>query len=190
MSRRRTGFVHPAAIVESTEIGQGTRVWAFAHVMKGAKVGEHCNIGEHAFLESGVKVGDHVVVKNGAMLWSGVTVGDGVFIGPGVMFTNDRRPRARRWPRLALSDSPEVWRVPTVVEEGASLGASTTLVSGITVGAYALVGAGSVVTASIPPYGFGYGVPFRLRGFVCSCGIRVPRAPRRGAACPHRGASR
>lgn len=185
MKEKRAFYVHPTAVVESPSIGRGTRIWAFAHVMKDARVGEHCNIGDHAFVESGAQVGDYVVVKNGVMVWNGVTLRDGAFIGPGVVFTNDLRPRARRWPRLALPDSTDVWLTPTIVEEGASLGAGVIVVCGVTIGAFAMVGAGSVVTASIPAHGFGFGSPFRLRGYVCSCGSRVRRSPRPGTPCAH-----
>lgn len=182
---RRRFFVHPTALVESDTVGDGTRIWAFAHVMEGARIGAHCNIGDHAFVEAGAEIGDHVTVKNGVMIWSGVTIRDGAFIGPGVLFTNDLRPRARRWPRLGLDPSPAAWLCRTVVEEGASLGAGTVVLGGVTVGAFAMVGAGSVVTKTVPPHGLGHGCPFRRSGYVCACGIPVPRRPRTGG-CAHR----
>ena len=92
-------FVHPTALVETTEIGKGTRVWAFSHLMEGVRIGKNCNIGDHCFIESGVLIGDNVTIKNGNMLWEGVTIQDGVFVGPHVFFTNDRYPRSRGLPQ-------------------------------------------------------------------------------------------
>lgn len=179
-------FAHPTALVETENIGAGTRIWAFAHVLKGAVIGSHCNVGDHAFIESGAVIEDHVTVKNGVMVWSGVTVRRGAFLGPGVVFTNDLRPRARRWPVLKLSDDAGAWLTPTIVEEGASLGANVTVVSGVTIGAFALVGAGSVVTRSVPPHALGYGCPFRVTGFVCACGKALKQRPS-GSSCSHPG---
>lgn len=178
-------FVHPTALVESAVVGDGTRVWAYAHVMDGAKIGVHCAIGDHSFVESGAVVGDYVTLKNGVMVWDGVTIGNGAFVGPGVLFTNDVRPRSRRWPPLGLSTDPTDWLARTEIGEGASLGAGVVVVAGISVGAFAMVGAGSVVTTSIPPHGLGYGCPFILRGFVCRCGARLRKPPGR-RPCRHR----
>lgn len=163
-------FVHPLALVEG-EIGAGTRVWAFAHVMRGARVGRGCNIGEHAFIETGAQIGDGVTVKNGALIWEGVTIGDGAFIGPGVVFTNDRTPRSA-W--LHGPARPrEAWLVPTVVEEGAAIGGGAVIVAGVRIGAYALVGAGAVVTRDVPPYALVRGNPARRAGWVCRCGEKL-----------------
>jgi acetyltransferase-like isoleucine patch superfamily enzyme len=159
-------FVHRMALCESDDVGRGTRVWAFAHVLPGAVVGRDCNVGEGAFIEDGAVVGDRVTVKNGVMIWDGVTIEDDAFLGPGVVFTNDLRPRA------------EIRRgsagyVPTFVRKGASLGANVTVVCGVTIGSYALVAAGSVVIRDVPAHAFVAGNPARQRGWVCTCGERL-----------------
>lgn len=159
-------FVHEKALCESDDVGAGTRVWAFAHVMAGARVGAGCNVGDHAFVESGVVLGDDVTVKNNVLLWDGVVVEDGVFLGPNVVFTNDRAPRSGV--RLAP--------VPTLVRQGASLGANATIVCGITIGPWAFIGAGSVVTADVAGHRLVVGNPGRPVGWVCRCGQRLPEA--------------
>ncbi|HKT80055.1 MAG TPA: acyltransferase [Vicinamibacterales bacterium] len=153
-------YAHPQALVESDAIGEGTRVWAFAHVMNGAVVGRDCNIGEHCFIEKGAVVGDRVTVKNHVAIWAGITIHDGVFIGPNASLTNDYRPRSRHadW---TLS--------PTEIGEGATIGANATIVCGIEIGPFAFVGAGSVVTRNVAPHALVYGNPARQRGFVCQC---------------------
>lgn len=171
MARAEKFFVHPKAMVDTDEIGEGTRVWAFSHVMKGARIGKNCNIGEHCYVEKGAEVGDDVVVKNGVSLWWGVKIESKVFVGPNAVFTNDRIPRAKLYRQEYDS---------TVVREGASIGANATLLSGIEVGEHALVGAGSTVTANVPAYAIVYGVPAKIRRYVCACGeplrFRVSRA--------------
>lgn len=164
-------LVHPAALVDTTEIGEGTRVWAFTHVMNGARVGRNANIGDHCFIESGATIGHYVTIKNGNMIWDGVVLKDGVFVGPRVCFTNDLYPRSPRLPEAALRyHEKRQWLVPTVVEEGASLGAGSVVIAGVTIGQYALVAAGAVVTQDVPPYGLVRGNPARLKGWVCRCG--------------------
>ena len=160
-------FVHSQALVETDAIGEGTRIWAFAHLMNGAVVGKNCNIGDHAFLESNVVVGDGVTIKNGVAVWDGVSLGDYVFVGPNAVFTNDRNPRA------AVKKSREQF-APTEVYEGASIGANATVLCGVTIGRYAFVGAGSVVLHDIPPYALVVGNPARQIGFMCECGERLP----------------
>jgi UDP-2-acetamido-3-amino-2,3-dideoxy-glucuronate N-acetyltransferase len=131
------GSVHPTALVESTAIGDGSRIWAYCHILPGAIVGRDCNIGDHCYVEGGAAIGDEVVLKNGVSVWNGVTIGDRVFVGPNVAFTNDRAPRAKVFHATS---------VPTIIQEGASLGANATIVCGIVIGRYAMVGAGAVVT--------------------------------------------
>jgi UDP-2-acetamido-3-amino-2,3-dideoxy-glucuronate N-acetyltransferase len=162
-------FVHPQALVETELIGEGTRIWAFAHVMKGAVVGKHCNIGDHAFVESNVTIGDGVTIKNGVAVWDGVSLGNHVFVGPNAVFTNDLNPRAE------VKKSREEF-VTTNVLEGASIGANATIVCGVTIGRYAFIGAGSVVIRDVPEYAMVVGNPARQIGFMCKCGERFPES--------------
>ena len=157
----RSYYVHPQALVESDHIGQSTHVWAFAHILKGALIGSRCNIGDHCYIENGVKIGDEVVIKNGVSIWEGLTLEDLVFIGPNVSFTNDLFPRAK-----VYHDHYET----TLIRKGASIGANATILCGITVGCWCLVGAGSVVTRDVPDFAVVYGSPAKLRGWVCKCG--------------------
>jgi acetyltransferase-like isoleucine patch superfamily enzyme len=159
---------HPQALVESTAIGEGTRVWAFAHVMHGATVGRRCNVGEGVFIEAGVSIGDDVTIKNGVAVYAGVTVEDEAFLGPHCVFTNDLRPRSGRFKR-----PPESF-LPTHIRRGATVGANATVVCGHEVGEYAMVAAGAVVTRDVPPYALVVGVPARPVGFVCRCGNSLP----------------
>src|SRR6476661_6417785 len=130
-------FVHERGICESTDVGIGTRIWAFAHVLPGAVIGANCNICDHVFIENDVIVGDSVTVKSGVQLWDGVRLGNGVFVGPNATFTNDRFPRSKGRPERFLE---------TVVEDGASIGASATILPGLRIGRGSMVGAGAVVT--------------------------------------------
>ena len=171
------GF-HRLAVVESTAIGKGTRIWAFAHVMKGARVGARCNLGEGVFVESGVLLGDDVTVKNGVALYDGVTVEDEAFLGPHAVFTNDLRPRSGRFKR------PPSKFAATRIGRGATVGANATVVCGHDVGAYAMIAAGAVVTRDVPAHALVAGVPARRIGFVCACGETLPRTLR--CACDRR----
>lgn len=149
--------IHPNALVETDQIGDGTRVWAFAHILPGAVVGRECNICDHVFIEGGVTVGDRVTIKCGVQLWTGVHLEDDVFVGPNATFTNDPMPRSRRW----LDEHPA-----TVVRQHASIGANATILPGITIGAHAMVGAGAVVTRNVPPYAVVVGNPARIVRYV------------------------
>jgi acetyltransferase-like isoleucine patch superfamily enzyme len=162
---------HPTALVESTEIGPNTRIWAYAHVLPGARIGADCNIGDHAFIEGGAILGDGVTIKNGVCVWSGVTLGDGVFVGPNAVFTNDPYPRSPRMADPPARYKTDVWMRPTYVREGVTIGANATIVCGATLGAYAFVGAGAVVVggADVPPHALMLGVPARQTGWVCRC---------------------
>ena len=160
-------FVHPRALCESEDIGAGTRVWAFAHVMEGATLGRDCNVGGHAFVEAGVRIGDRVTIKNGVLLWDKVVIEDEVFLGPNVVFTNDPNPR------VAFRKSPDRF-ASTLVRRGASIGANATVVCGLTVGEAAFVGAGSVVVGDVAGHGLVVGNPARRIGWMCDCGERLP----------------
>ena len=159
--------VHALALCESDDVGPRTRIWAFAHVLAGARVGADCNVGDHAFVEGGAVVGDSVTIKNGVLLWSGVTVEDEVFLGPGVVFTNDASPRA------PFPKGPAGW-LATLVRRGATVGANATVLSGLTIGCWAMVGAGSVVTADVPDHALVVGNPARQAGWACRCGRTLP----------------
>lgn len=164
-------YIHPKALVETDTIGDGTRIWAFAHVMADVVIGAECNIGDHAFIESGVRIGTGVTIKNNALIWKGVHVADYVFIGPNVVFTNDLCPRSARLPLMKEQGSKESdWLVETQVEEGVSIGANATVLGGITLGKYCMVGAGSVVTKDVEPYALVVGNPARVVGRVDEAG--------------------
>jgi UDP-2-acetamido-3-amino-2,3-dideoxy-glucuronate N-acetyltransferase len=162
-------MVHPTALVESETIGDGTRIWAFAHVLAGAAIGSNCNIGDHCYIESGAVIGDDVTIKNSVAVWEGVTLARGVFVGPSVVFTNDLRPRSPRLPEAEQRYETKEWIVPTTVDEGATIGAGAVVVAGNTIGAYALVAAGAIVTRVVPPWALVAGNPARQRGWVCVC---------------------
>lgn len=152
-------FQHPNALVETQNIGKGTRVWAFVHVLPGAVIGADCNLCDHTFIENDVIVGDRVTVKSGVQLWDGITLEDDVFVGPNATFTNDPFPRSKKYP----GQFPR-----TVVRKGASIGANATILPGRTIGQYAMVGAGTVVTKDVPPYAIVVGNPARIIGYVDS----------------------
>lgn len=160
-----SAFLHDLAVVESgVSIGARTRIWAFAHVLPGAVIGEDCNICDHTFVEGRVRIGDRVTVKCGVYLWDGVIVEDDVFIGPAAAFTNDMRPRSRQY----LKEHPL-----TFLRNGSSIGANATILPGVEIGRWAMVGAGAVVTRSVPDHGLVVGNPARLMGWVCRCGERL-----------------
>ena len=154
-------FVHPHALCESDRVGPGTRIWAFAHVMRGARVGRDCNIGDHAFVESGATIGDRVTIKNGVMLFRGVSVEDDVFIGHNVTFINDMYPRATT-PEGSLQTEADWTVAPTLVKKGASIGSSCTILANVTIGENAILGAGSVITKDVPPNTIAAGNPAKI----------------------------
>jgi acetyltransferase-like isoleucine patch superfamily enzyme len=150
-------FVHKKAICESKNVGSGTRIWAFSHILKNAQVGKDCNICENVFIENLVVIGDRVTVKNGVQLWDGLTLEDDVFIGPNVTFTNDKYPRSKKYPDEYLQ---------TVVQKGASIGANATILPGIIIGQGSMIGAGSVVTKDVPNFTLVVGNPARIKGII------------------------
>jgi len=164
-------FIHPQALCESKQIGPGTRVWAFAHVLPGARIGADCNICDGVFIENDVVVGDRVTVKCGVQLWDGIVVEDDVFIGPNATFTNDPFPRSKVYPKAFAK---------TLIRRGASIGANATILPGIELGAHAMVGAGAVVTQSVPANAIVAGNPAQITGYVDSA--RAPAGERPAAA--------
>ena len=166
-------FVHANALNESTDVGAGTRIWAFAHVMQGAEVGPNCNIGGHAFLESGARVGEGVTIKNGVAIWDGVRIESFAFVGPNAVFTNDKFPRSPRGPHVAGRYADRKWLEHTLVGEGATIGANATILCGITIGRYAMIAAGAIVTRDVKPFTLVVGSPATEVGSVCFCGKRV-----------------
>ena len=168
-------MIHPNALVDCLDsVGEGTNVWAYAHVMSGAKIGRDCNIGDHAFVESGAVIGDGVTLKNSVLVWEGVMIEDNVFVGPRVTFTNDRQPRSPRNERVSFRyQSKSDWLSKTFVRRGCSIGASATICPGIELGHYSMVAAGAVVTQDVTPFSLVVGVPARHVDFVCSCGQKL-----------------
>jgi UDP-2-acetamido-3-amino-2,3-dideoxy-glucuronate N-acetyltransferase len=152
-----THYVHPQGICESENIGEGSRVWAFAHVLPGARIGADCNICDHVFVENDVIIGDRVTVKCGVQVWDGVTLADDVFVGPNVTFTNDPMPRSKVYP----ADFAK-----TLVAQSASLGGGSVILPGVHIGRSAMVGAGAVVTKDVPPNAIVVGNPARIVGYV------------------------
>lgn len=155
-------FCHATALCESDRIGTGTKIWAYSHVLSGAKIGSECNICDHVFIEGKVIVGDRVTVKCGVQLWDGLVIEDDVFIGPNATFCNDPFPRSKQH----LSEYPT-----TLIRTGASIGANATILPGLTIGSRAMVGAGSVVTRTVPPNAVVAGNPARIIGYV-DAGLR------------------
>lgn len=160
-----SGWAHETAVVVASAIGEGTHIWHFSHVMAGARIGARCTIGQSVHIASNVVVGNGCKIQNGAQLFEGVELLDDVFIGPHVVFTNVLTPRAFVNRRAEFA--------PTRVGRGASIGANATILCGVTVGQYALIGAGAVVTQDVPPHRLVVGNPTRALGWVCQCGERL-----------------
>ena len=159
-------FVHESSYVdEGCEIGEGTKIWHFSHIMQGCKIGKRCNIGQNVVVSPDVVLGDGCKVQNNVSIYTGVICEDGVFLGPSCVFTNVINPRA------FIERKSEYRR--TVIKKGASIGANATIVCGHDVGRYAFVGAGAVVTKDVPDYALVYGCPAEVRGWVCRCGEQI-----------------
>jgi UDP-2-acetamido-3-amino-2,3-dideoxy-glucuronate N-acetyltransferase len=162
-------YIHPSAeVAPQARIGAGTHIWRQAHIREYAIIGESCNIGKGVYIETHVRIGSRVKIQNHVSIFEGVTLEDGVFVGPHVCFTNDLHPRAITPDgRLKIAGD---WQItPTLVRYGASIGAGAVIVCGITIGMFALVGAGAVVTRDVPPHALVLGNPARLHGYVCRC---------------------
>ncbi len=159
-------FVHPSSYVdEGCQIGKGTKIWHFSHVMSGSVMGEHCNIGQNVVISPGVVLGNGVKIQNNVSVYTGVTCEDGVFLGPSCVFTNVINPRA-------FIERKNEYR-KTRIGKGASIGANATIVCGHDIGKYAFVGAGAVVTKNVPDYALVYGAPAQIHGYVCQCGEKL-----------------
>jgi acetyltransferase-like isoleucine patch superfamily enzyme len=155
--------IHPSAIVDSDTIGEDTRIWAFVHILPNVVIGKNCNICDHCFIEQRVTIGDNVTIKSGIYIWEGVTIEDDVFLGPNVVFTNDVRPRSKQY----------VPAEKTLIKKGASVGANSTILAGVTLGEYAMTGIGSVVTRNVPAHALVYGNPAKIQGWVDEKGSRL-----------------
>lgn len=167
-------YIHPNAIVESKNIGDNTRIWAFVHILKGASIGSNCNICDHGFIENDVIIGNNVTIKSGIYIWNGVRIEDNVFLGPNVTFTNDIYPRSKAYQK----EYPR-----TFIKEGASVGANSVLLAGIVIGRYAMVGAGAVVTRNVGDFELVYGNPARHRGHICRCTKKLDFKNNRHTVC-------
>lgn len=163
-------LIHPSADVSpQATIGPGTRIWHHAQVREGARIGANCIIGKSVYVDFEVSIGANSKLQNGVYVYHGATIEDGVFLGPGVILTNDRLPRAIN-PDGSLKTAAD-WQVsPILVRRGASIGAGAIVLPGVTIGEFAMIGAGAVVTHDVPPHGLVYGNPARLHGYVCRCG--------------------
>ena len=171
-------FVHESAYVDDgARIGKGSKIWHFCHVMPGADIGERCNLGQNVVVMPGTKIGNNVKIQNNVSIYEGVTLEDDVFCGPSCVFTNVLTPRSH------VSRKNEY--APTLVRKGASIGANATVVCGTTIGEYAFIGAGAVVTSDVPSFALMVGVPARRVGWMCQCGerLRVTGASARCERC-------
>lgn len=154
--------IHNLADVQSVNIGENTYIWQFCVILKNAEIGDNCNINCHVFIENDVVIGDNVTIKPGVQIWDGVIVEDNVFIGPNVTFTNDLVPRSKQYPEKFEK---------TILKKGCSVGANSTIIAGNDIGEYALIGAGSVITKSVPANHIYYGNPAKHRGYITNEGV-------------------
>lgn len=173
MSIHNLTYIDPTAYVSPESFVQaGTRIWRHVQIREQAHIGESCTIGKGVYIEKNVRIGSRVKIQNNVSLFEGVTLEDGVFVGPHVCFTNDLHPRAIT-PDGKLKDAEDWVITPTLVKYGASIGAGSVIVCGVTIGAFALIGAGSVVTKDVPAHALVYGNPAHLQGYVCYCARRL-----------------
>jgi len=163
---RKNCFVHESSFIdENVKIGEGTKIWHFSHILKNSKIGKNCNIGQNVMIGANVIIGNNVKIQNNVSVYEGVTLEDDVFCGPSTVFTNVVNPRSH-WPRKDEYKK-------TLVKKGASLGANSTIICGVTIGKYAFIGAGALVNKDLPDYALVYGVPAKLQGWMCYCGVKL-----------------
>ncbi len=189
---RQNVYIHSTAdVAEGVDIGDNTKIWHHCQIRPGVKIGSNCILGKGVYVDSDVPIGNNVKIQNYVSIFHGVVIEDGVFVGPHVCFTNDNFPRAINQDGTLKSASD--WEVSqTIIKYGAALGANSTILPGIVVGEWAMVGSGSVVTKDVPPYGLVAGNPARLIGYVCSCGRRLPKIENKNSKelvieCPNCG---
>ena len=178
MPKRKNVFVHPTANVSAkAEIGEGTSLWQFVVVTERARIGSNCNIGAHCYIEAGSRIGNNVTLKNDVAVWQGVEIEDGVFVGPNAIFTNDIYPRSPRLPESQhrYNDRAALLR-PTLVQYGATIGAGAMILAGVTIGRFATIGLGSVVTKSVPDFAMSAGNPSKIHGWMCKCGLPLKQS--------------
>lgn len=154
-------MIHKLSDVQALNIGENTNIWQFCVVLKNAKIGKNCNINASVLIENDVSIGDNVTIKSGVQIWDGITLEDNVFIGPNATFTNDFLPRSKQYPKEFLK---------TMIKKSASIGANSTILGGITIEEYAMIGAGSVITKTVGLQELWYGNPAKHIGYVCKCG--------------------
>ncbi len=154
--------IHPLADVQTNNVGTGTQIWQFTVVLEKAIIGENCNINCQVFIENDVVIGNDVTIKSGVQIWDGIHIADKVFIGPNATFTNDLIPRSKQYP----DNFPK-----TLIQEGASLGANVTVLPGLTIGRYSMLGAGSVLTKSLPEFELWLGNPAKFKGYINKEGV-------------------
>lgn len=157
MENKLNFYKHPLSDVQAKDIGEQTRIWQFCVILPNAKIGENCNICAHTLIENDVVIGNNVTIKSGVFIWDGITIEDNVFVGPNVTFTNDKKPRSKKYPEKFLT---------TLVQEGASIGANATILPGIKIGKFSMIGAGSVVLKDVPPFSIVAGNPAKIIGQV------------------------
>lgn len=157
-------MIHPLSDVQSKNIGENTNIWQFCIVLEDAKIGKNCNINAQVLIENDVLIEDNVTVKSGVQVWDGITLKNNSFIGPNVTFTNDFTPRSKQYPKEFLR---------TIVEEYSSIGANSTILGGVTLGKYSMIGAGSVVTKNVGEHELWYGNPAKFSSYVCKCGQKA-----------------
>jgi len=168
MREEKEYFVHESAYVDpGAKIGKGTKIWHFCHIMAGAEIGENCTLGQNVFVAKNVKIGNNVKIQNNVSIYEGVVLEDYVFCGPSCVFTNIKTPRSA-FPRNCSKHY-----LPTIVKYGATIGANATIICGVTIGEWAFVAAGAVVTKDVPPYALVAGVPARIIGWACRCGLPI-----------------